>query len=187
MSSERGRWLNRWSALAALLMVGYAGLLWLAAHPDVSPAYRAYYIDRTSDMPPSWDLLRRPPVLEPGASYAFDAPQILRAGWSTPEPAHVWTLGPYADLLVSLPEGLSPGAQLVLEGMVLGGAQQVVLTAEGRSRRHDLRAGDPLVLTLQEAAPGPLRLHLALPQAASPGPQDPRVLGFALQRLRLVP
>lgn len=187
MSSDRRRWLNRWAALAALLAAGYGGIVWLVAHPDVSPAYRAYYIDRTSDMPPSWDRLRAPPALVPGRSYSFDAPEILRAGWSTPEAGHVWTLGHSADLLVSLPDGVGTGARLVLEGMYLGGAQQIGLQAQNRYQSLQRREGEPLVLDLKDTGPGPLRITLDLPQAAMPGPQDPRVLGFALQRLRLDP
>jgi hypothetical protein len=105
--------------LAAALVLGFElFVLGLALRPTVSDAYRAYYIDRTSDC---WRSQREPPVLRPGEPLRF-TPQnadrlrpVMGCGWHDPESWGAWTKGERAELTFKLEPPLS---DLVLKAEV---------------------------------------------------------------------
>jgi len=197
LSYKLRNWLNGWSALALGLLAGYGGVTYLAAHPNVTDAYRAYYIDRTSSLSPVMreaqiDVL---PAITIGQTYAHDAPELLLDGWDTPETMHTWTLGSHAQIILALPASLPPQTQeltLTLRGMYLTGAQRIIVHMEPSVARSDVidrtyRDGEDLVVTFQSIS-GTKRiitLSLELPDAMLPRNGDPRVLAFALQSVEV--
>lgn len=191
MSFESKNWLNLW-LLGALGLCGfYAYVLQIARHPDVSEAYRAYYIDRSTDLP-VWQAEGWPgdlPALQPGRVYPHTAPEIALAGWSDPEPGHVWTLGHEAVLFAALPADLAQERdyELVLRGSYLGGAQTIKATFAGQQSLRTWHEGEDIVLPLPPAARDEalLSVRLDLPEARAPGTADSRILAFALKELLL--
>lgn len=192
LSYNLRQWINRWSALALALLVGYAGVVYLAAHPNVSEAYRAYYIDRSSGISPaSLEKLKDPlPALTLERTYAHDAPEIMLIGWSSAEAALTWTHSKRAQIRLFLPTeetGSVRNLTLVLQGTYLHG-QQRIITSVGPGRiDQTYRDGEDIVIPLR-LAPGAepnVIVTLELPDAALPGNGDSRMLGFALRTLRV--
>lgn len=110
------RWIDGWSALSLALLAGYGYVAYLASHPNVTDAYRAYYIDRTSNISP-WmqeNLTTVLPAVTVGQIYPHDAPEILLVGWSTAEPDHTWTLGEDVQIRLALPPLGSNGSGTLL-------------------------------------------------------------------------
>lgn len=193
LSSNLRRWINLWSAFALALLLGYASIVYLAAHPNVSEAYRAYYIDRSSGISPASleEKFNNPlPALSLERVYAHDAPELMLIGWSTPEGTHTWTHSQRAQIRFFLPkEEIGPVRNfiLVLQGTYLHG-QQRIITSIGPDRIDQTYSdGEDIVIPLR-LAPGAepnVILTLDLPDAAVPDTGDPRVLGFALRTLRV--
>ncbi len=103
-------------ALIVLMALGEAGLLAFAALADVSPQYRAYYIDRTTGCLPrqvsgEYVLGTRLLLAEDQPQRAFD--NIAICGFAHSEPGGAWLRGPEARLRVAL--GPAPPADLVFE------------------------------------------------------------------------
>lgn len=203
LSYSLRRWINGWSALALALLGGYGCVIYLATHPNITAAYRAYYIDRTSEISPVMlELLGDPlavravlPVLTVGQLYAHDAPELLLVGWSTTEPAHTWTLGRQAQIMLVLPASQTSQARdftLTLRGIYLAGAQRIIAQIDyGGTRGNPIdrtyHDGEDIVMMfrLPSRAEPVVTLALELPDAKLPGNGDPRVLGFALQSVQV--
>ena len=191
MSSKLQNWLNIWLLGAIGLCFIYGYTLYLARNPNVSEVYRSYYIERSSDTP-VWlaeGNAARMPTLELGVSYDHNAPEIVLVGWSNPEADHVWTLDFQALIFISLPKNLRSDRQyeLVLRGNYLGGRQFIISSlAEDRIRKF-YETGEDIVIPLPSSSLDQelLSVRLDLPQAKSPGPQDTRLLSFALQSMQL--
>lgn len=179
--------------LCALGLCGlYGYVLHLARNPEVTDAYRAYYIDRSSDVP-VWLAEVQPGNMKPlavGKPYAHTSPDITLVGWSNAESGHVWTLGHQAMLFFLLPADVQPNQSydLVLEGFYLGGEQLITSWVDGNEITHTYRDGEEIVIPLQIASFGerPVGVRLDLPHARAPGTQDQRVLSFALQSVLLL-
>jgi hypothetical protein len=197
LSYNLRRWINGWSALALALLGGYGGVAYLAAHPNVSDAYRAYYIDRTSDLSPFMleTGMNALPALKAGQVYPHDAPEVLLVGWSAPEPRHTWTLGEQAQIILALPPSQTRRAReftLTLRGTYLTGVQRIIAQIESPGVRDETldrtyREGEDIVVTFQvpSGAKSIVTLKLELPDAKAPDNGDPRVLGFALKSLKI--
>lgn len=98
------------------MALGEAGLLAFAASADVSPQYRAYYIDRTTGCLPrqvsgEYVLGTRLLLAEDQPQRAFD--NIAICGFAHSESGGAWLRGPEARLRVAL--GPAPPADLVFE------------------------------------------------------------------------
>lgn len=103
-------------ALVVLMALGEAGLLAFAASADVSPQYRAYYIDRTTGCLPrqvsgEYVLGTRLLLAEDQPQRAFD--NIGICGFAHSEPGGAWLRGPEARLRFAL--GPASVADLVFE------------------------------------------------------------------------
>ena len=197
MSFKRRRWIDVWSILALVLLAGYGYVVYLAKHPNVSEAYRAYYIDRTSNLSPKMleARLETLPALTPGQVYPHDASEILLLGWDTAEPEHTWTLGESAQIILTLPRLKPQQAReftLILRGMYLTGVQRIIARVQNAGGLQKIidgtyRDGEDMVITF-EVPPGAeqlVTLALELPDAQVPDNGDRRVLGFALKSLEL--
>ena len=192
MSFERKNWLNIWMLGALGLCAVHGSALFLARHPDVSAMYRAYYIDRSSDLP-IWLAEGRPGVLPPielGRLYPHATSDILLIGWSGIAPRHVWSLDHEARIFFAPPEHLDrdQSYEIVLQGTYLGDEQLIGVTIAGHPHApQTYRAGEDIVVPLPEDAyeQNIIELHLDLPQARKPGSADQRVLAFALQSMVL--
>lgn len=107
-----------YAAAAALALFELAAFA-LALHPQVSDAYRAYFITRTIDC---WPKSAAPfpyafgnRLLLTSEAQARAALPVLGCGWATPESWGTWTLGPKADLYL----GVQPAStDMVLQAMV---------------------------------------------------------------------
>lgn len=98
-------------ALVLVLALGEGALLAFAATPDVSPDYRAYYIDRTTGCLPR--QVSGEYVLDTKVLLAEDQPQrafnnIAICGFAHSEPGGAWLRGPEARLRM-LQEEANPG------------------------------------------------------------------------------
>lgn len=169
----------------------YLAVLWVAAHPNVSEAYRAYYIERSSDQP-LWMAEKQTGFLPPvslGKTYEHTASEIYLHGWSYPENAHIWTLDHRALIYFETPSTLEPGTdyEVVLRGFYLADQQYIVSSLDGHSTARTYSSGEEIILPfVQDSAEPKLRaIELNLPEASSPGTADTRVLGFALQSFEL--
>lgn len=191
MSSRARGWLNLWMVGALGLGAFYIAVLWVAAHPNVSDAYRAYYIDRSSDEP-VWLAEMQSGMLPPvslGELYDHTANELFLLGWSHPEREHTWTLDNQAVIYFELPSDLEPGQgyEVVLRGFYFSGEQHIVITLDDRRIARTYSSGEEIVLPVVKAADEPKlqAVELQLPEASSSGTGDPRVLGFALQSFEL--
>ncbi len=197
MSSKLRNWFNGWLLASLGLCAIYASALYLSRHPNVSDAYRAYYIDRTSDMP-VWvnDILANKPgaasrlaPLELETPYASNSRQINLVGWAKREPSYVRTLGRQATLIVSPPQDLHVDGkyELVLGGTYGDGAQRIISSIGDIRVEKVYLNGDKIVTPLPPVVPHQqiVVLTLDLPQAQQGDVDDSRVRGFALQSLTL--
>lgn len=187
MSSRLRNWINLW--LVGVLVLGalYAYVLFLARNPNVSDAYRAYYVDRTSDLP-VWLAEDRPnlmPATVLDQRYPPQTAEVSPIGWSNPEPSQMWSLGQEAALYFVMPEGLDVDQtyEVVLEGTYLGGQQRVIAHMGDATQDQVYSEGDDIVIPFR---PGGITrniavLRLQLPDARQPSAADRRVLGFGLR------
>ena len=78
----------------------YCGAIWIVLHPNVSPQYQAYYIDKTGhcfhDKPTS--ILRFNGKIRFGIDRPAQSCTTLIRGWSWQEPWGTWSDGPLSEI-----------------------------------------------------------------------------------------
>lgn len=114
---------------------------------------------------------------------SFSDPRLSFSGWSTPEPAHIWSLGEHSSITFRLESAAALEGRLSLQAASFG-SQQVTIKLNGALVFTGQLNGDQLI----DVAQAPYRdgenlLEIATPDAHSPGSSDPRVLGLALKQL----
>lgn len=171
--------------LVGLVALFELGVFWLMLHPDVSPDYRAYYIDKTTT------CLNQPVSgsYSLGSIVSFtpegrDAAKLIRVcGWEGPtgdgthavgtsarlrfvyaEPATALTLH-LQMLAVQRPEQLEQRVEIVVDGMPL-----TTVIVKPDAPQDFLLALPPDRVA---AAAGKLDLELRFPDAVRMGPTDP--------------
>lgn len=200
----------RASPLYAPLAYGCAGILVLselvvlafALSPDVSPAYRARYIDGTSDcwqFPVSGEYELGTTMYATLANMSPGLRELMRCGWLETEPSGTWSRGSEAELRFQL-EG--ERQDLVLELVLapfaaeFGLTQRVMVSAGeqelGRFTLHSqpvTRHRISVPATVPVSEDGKLDIQLNLPDAATPKSvginNDPRRLAIRLVAVRL--
>lgn len=149
---------NRWMyALAGLLLLLQAMIFVAALYPAVSPEYRAYYIDRTTDCYPlpvagTYRLGDRVPF---GAAAEGKRASLARCGWRDPEAAGSWSDGDRSMLRFAV---APQPADLVLEL----NARPYLDPQTPRQRIEVSANGSPLE-TLELTEKGPTTRRLVIP------------------------
>lgn len=181
-------------AVGALAALGGAAL-WLAAHPNVSDEYRAYFIDRSTDC---WanNVVGSLPLSGRIWFVTADnagAKAVLECGWIAPEATGTWSSGREAKLAVR-PQGAGPW-DVELDLLPFSPPQRVTIVAKGETLletvlvqggtiQHRLR-----LLPTHLDADGRAVLSVALPDGVSPSDlglaPDPRKLAVRLLSLRV--
>lgn len=189
--------------LGAYLLVGLLALfelvvLWLMLHPNVTPDYRAYYIDKTTT------CLNQPVIgtytlgtVVPFTPEGRDAAKLIRVcGWERPTGDGTHTVGTSARLRFAYAEpanGLTLKLSMVpvqKDGQLT--TQRVEIVANGTLvDTVTLDAPTPQDVTLPIPAPadGKLELELRFPDAVQMGPTDPdnRLRSIKLLSVALLP
>ncbi len=181
-------------AVGVLAVLGSTAL-WLAAHPNVSDDYRAYFIDRSTDC---WTA-NVDGSLPPGGRIWFvstenaSAKSVLDCGWIAPEATGTWSSGHDAQLAIK-PQG--PGPWVVeLDLLPFSPPQRLTIEAKGKTLletvlvkggaiQHRLR-----LLPTHLDADGRAVLRFTLPDGVSPSDlglvPDPRKLALRLLSLKV--
>jgi len=170
-------------SLAAL----YLYVAYLVTHPNVSAAYRDYYILKNTDL--SIAERKKLPSLQPSRDYSHKDAAIGFDRWSGPEETHRWNDGKSARLLFRLEQAAVAQAprQLGLR-LMPHGTQRTRWRLNGTDLgERTLAAEAQLEFAL---VPGLLRtgenvLEIDMPDAHRPDSGDGRVLGLAFKSLRL--
>lgn len=87
--------------LIFFLIMFYCGISYLVRHPDVSPAYRSYYITQDSGL-----TLRERKALQPiqsGIQISYADSRIGYDGWHDREPGYRWSAGRSSRIVFLLP------------------------------------------------------------------------------------
>jgi len=148
-----------WAATGLVFLAELAALA-LMLRPSVDPAYRAYYIDKTSDCWPH----RTAAAYRLGTRLSFtvppDGPEFTPnkiCGWFYPDAGGTWSYGRFSRLAFVFPPADLP-LRLTLEAAAMVDAahphQAVVVSANGQQ-----------VGTLVFASATPTAQHLMLPPA----------------------
>ena len=187
---------------AAALLLAEAAVFGLSLVPNVDPAYRAFYIDRTTDCYP----LPVSGQYALGTWLGFDdasrplRDSVTRCGWRDPAREGSWTDGQLTMLRFRIGD-LASDLVLEIEARPYIDGQQkrqlVELSANGVALAP-LRFNKPNTTTMQLAIPsaavaagnGLLDLELRFPNARSPydlglSPTDKRIYGLFVYKLRL--
>jgi hypothetical protein len=146
-------------ALTALLLAGYALVLWWAAHPDVPDTYRAYYIDQTTTcmdqpVPGTYRLGTLVSYLPDG----LDAARPTKpCGWEGPAGDGTHAVGTSSRLRFVWAEPTTGPLTLSLE--------MIAVRKDGRPVPQTVRVtvNDTLVDTLHVTADAPQRFAVTLP------------------------
>jgi hypothetical protein len=189
--------------LGAYLLVGLVALfelvvLWLMLHPNVTPDYRAYYIDKTTT------CLNQPVAgtytlgtVVPFTPEGRDAAKLIRVcGWERPTGDGTHTVGTSARLRFAYAE---PANRLTLrlsmvpvqkDGQLT--TQRVEIVANGTlldTVTLDTPTPREVSLPLPAPADGKLELELRFPDAVQMGPTDPdnRLRSIKLLSAALLP
>lgn len=189
--------------LGAYLLVGLVALfelvvLWLMLHPNVTPDYRAYYIDKTTT------CLNQPVAgtytlgtVIPFTPEGRDAAKLIRVcGWERPTGDGTHTVGTSARLRFTYAE---PATALTLklsmvpvqkDGQLT--TQRVEIVANGtlvETVTLDTPTPREVSLPLPAPADGKLELELRFPDAVQMGPTDPdnRLRSIKLLSAALLP
>lgn len=165
--------------------------LLLAASPRVSAAYRAYYIERSTDCWPTEVAGTLPSsgrVWFSETRVEAPARAVLNCGWTSPQQTGVWSIGQEARLVLK-PQGTGPWAVDfdIMPFVADSHPRQRVRISAGSTTLSELelRRGSPishrLVIPSNLADPdGRILLVLALPDHVSP-----MELGYGLDRREL--
>ncbi|MDC0948903.1 hypothetical protein OAS86_06150 [Gammaproteobacteria bacterium] len=125
--------------------------------------------------------------IKPDEVVSYDSRDVVFVGWSTPEPGHRWTMGYHSSILFNI-DALPIIGELELIGnargdqhvtLRLNGHRVGDMTIDGYNHRR-LFTFDPDLLRHDR----PNTLEFDLPDAESPGTNDPRILAFDLIRLK---
>ena len=172
-------------ALTALLLAGYALVLWWAAHPAVPENYRAYYIDQTTTcmnqpVPGTYSIGTIVSFLPEGT----DAARPLKpCGWEGPAGDGTHAVGTSSRLRFVWSEPTGDPLNLSLDLIAIRKAGQPM------PQRVDVVVNDEHVTTLSVGAdtpqhfnvrlpgylvqPGRAEVLLEFPDAVRMGPTDP--------------
>lgn len=151
-------------ALTALLLAGYAVVLWWAAHPTVPQNYRAYYIDQSTtcmDQPVPGTY-----TLGTIVSYLPDGGAIAKptkpCGWEGPVGDGTHAVGTSARLRFNWGEPASEPLMLSLD--------MVALTRDGvpMPQAVDVTVNDRRLTTLRVDAGAPRHFTIPLPADIAP-------------------
>jgi hypothetical protein len=172
-------------ALTAILLAGYALVMWWTVHPTVPESYRAYYIDQTTTcmnqpVPGTYALGTLISFLPDGA----DAAKPLKpCGWEGPAGDGTHAVGTSSRLRFAWTEQATGALTLWLDLIAIkkGGTampQKVdVIVNDQKLTTLDVNADVPnhfqVPLPADVAATGRLDLLLAFPTAVQMGPTDP--------------
>lgn len=169
------------------LLAFYLYLAYLMTHPNVSQAYREYYILRSSGL--SIAERRNLAPLRPGQDYSHQTTAIGFDGWSGAEPTHRWNDGKSARIIFKLDAAaLAQAPRRLVLTLMPHGPQRTHwrLNGTGLGERQVAREMQ-LAFAL---SPGLLRegdnvLEVDMPDAHRPDNGDGRVLGLAIKSFRL--
>lgn len=166
----------------------YLYVVQLALNPQVSVAYRAYYIDRTTTISPT--ELKRQKDFQPGIWVQFDQNDIILFDrWAGPESEYRWSDGDSASLFVLLPENPD-----------LTGTMEIVASYHGR-QRVEIAVNGSAVAVSQEEGPQSVinvdfdvsllrggevnEISFRFPDARYPSLLDRRKIAMAFKQLRI--
>jgi hypothetical protein len=169
------------------LVVFYLFVLYLMTHPNVSPAYRDYYILKSTDL--TVKERARLPALQPGREYAHKDAAIGFDKWSGPEETFRWNDGKRARLVFRLDSAtLAQAPTRLVLNLSSHGSQRTDWRLNGAGLGARQVAGDGVLeFSLK---PGMLRsgenvIEIDLPDAHRPNDSDNRALAIAFRSLRL--
>lgn len=187
-------------AVVALIAVFDLGVLYMVLRPNVSPEYRAYYIDRTSSCFPrviSGFYPLGEPVSFTGAHNGYNQDTIRWCGFLPPSSTGIRSFGDYGILHLKFPD---PGEDLLLTfeswvnsdsnqpkrnvDVVVNGERVDVLTYAGAGR-----VDGKIVIPerLVAAGNGTMEIRFDVPRTGPPGTNgEPVTLQLRLESLRLV-
>jgi hypothetical protein len=190
-----------YAAAAALALFELAALT-MALRPQVSEAYRAYFITRTTNC---WPNPKSPYRYELGSRLFLtvdakvgDSLPMLGCGWGSPEAWGTWTLGPRADMHLSIQP---PSSDVTLRAVVqpfVGQRkeQEVKVSADGIPVAvWTIPAGEPRELTARIPQPvtsdGDVRVTFDIVYPSSPRDSglstDARKLGMWVSWISISP
>jgi len=154
MPAKRNHWMY---GLAGLLVLIQAAIFAAALAPSVAPAYRAYYIDRSTDCYPlpvsgSYRLGDR---VSFGAASEGRRANLARCGWRDPEAQGSWSDGDRSMLRFAV---APKPTDLVLELNV-----QPYLDTETVRQRIEVSANGAPLQTLELVEKSPVIQRIAIP------------------------
>jgi len=159
-------------ALAGLIVLFAGAVLAMMLNPQVSRAYRAYFIDRSTDcwrLPVKGTMAMDETISLVGRQADGPTFALRHCGWMEPQETGTWSTGPEASL--RLDPGLRDG-DLVLDLEMLG-----YLPKEQPSQRVWINLAGRVLAELVLEADTPPHHSIVLP-AESIGPSGPIDLGF---------
>ena len=173
----------------AIITLGafYLYVAYLMTHPNVSAAFREYYILRSTDLTVA--ERRKLPPLQPGRDYDHKHAALGFDKWTAPEETFRWNDGKSARIIFKLEPGAvaqAPG-RLVFN-LMPHGTQRTRWRLNGADLGERQVAGDTQVVF--PLKPGSLRegenvVEIDMPDARRPNDSDGRLLGLGFKSLRL--
>jgi hypothetical protein len=164
----------------------YLAVAWTAVHPQVSPAYRAYYIEGSDFMSP-WQHRQLAP-LAPASEHGADDPALMFDGWPARGDGQRWNGGRSARLVFRVDgHALAAGPHALTLRLLPLGTQASEWRLNGQAiGSHRLQGASVLRLDL---APGSLRpgeneLRVTLPDARVVGKGNLRMWALRFDGLR---
>jgi hypothetical protein len=187
-------------AVVLLIAVFDLGVLYMVLRPNVSPEYRAYYIDRTSSCFPrviSGFYPLGEPVSFNSVHNGYNQDTIRWCGFLPPSPTGIRSFGDYGILHLEFPD---PGEDLLLTfeswtntdsekpkrdvDVVVNGEHVAVLTYAGAGR---VDGSIIIPERLVKAGNGMMEIRFDVPRTGPPGTNgEPVTLQLRLESLRLV-
>lgn len=174
---------------SALLVAFYALVAILAFNPEVSEAYRDYYIDRNIGLTVT-ERKDLPPV-RLGTIYSHRTKDIGFVGWSAPEERHRWTQDHRAKIVFRVDTSSSGGipGEMRLNVFPLGRQRLQWQLNSGPWEKRLIGSSEEwrVFLDPEQIRPGENVLQILLPDARIPGNGDTRLSAIALQKLVFLP
>ena len=169
-----------------VLAAFYLVVVYLVANPNVSPAYRDYYILRTASLSDAQRKQLQP--LQIGRPYTHRDSVLGFDGWSWPEETHRWSNGKSAKIVFRLDAKAAQAPQRLALRLASLGTQRTRWRLNGTDLGERRIGGEAeLVFPVK---PGLLRegenvVEIELPDARLPGNGDARRLALAFKSLEL--